>query len=134
MIKILVVDDDDATRKGLTTLVSGWGYAVEQAADGEEALAKAGAIVPSVVIADLVMPKLDGLALLRALQAELPFATVILVTGQGSIDTAVAAMKEGAYDFLTKPLDLPHLKLLIRNAAEQAEAVREVELLRRGVK
>jgi len=134
MIKILVVDDDDATRKGLTSLVSGWGYAVEQAADGEEALAKAGAIVPSVVIADLVMPKLDGLALLRALQAELPFATVILVTGQGSIDTAVAAMKEGAYDFLTKPLDLPHLKLLIRNAAEKAEAVREVELLRRRVK
>jgi DNA-binding NtrC family response regulator len=134
MIKLLVVDDDEATRKGLTALLSGWGYGVEQAADGEEALAKAGAVLPSVVITDLVMPKLDGLALLRALQAGLPFATVIVVTGQGSIDTAVAAMKEGAYDFLTKPLDVARLKMLISKAAEKAEAVREVELLRRRVK
>ena len=134
MIKVLVVDDDEATRKGLTALLSGWGYGVGQAADGEEALAKAGAVLPSVVITDLVMPKLDGLALLRALQAELPFAAVILVTGQGSIDTAVAAMKEGAYDFLTKPLDVARLKMLIPKAAEKAEAVREVELLRRRVK
>ena len=92
-VKILVVDDDEASRKGLASLVSGWGHSVDEAADGEEALAKARAALPSVVITDLVMPKLDGLALLRALQDELPFATVILVSGQGSIDTAVAAMK-----------------------------------------
>src|SRR5437867_573494 len=133
-VKILVVDDDEASRQGLASLVSGWGHSVDQAADGEEALAKARAALPSVVITDLVMPKLDGLALLRALQEELPFATVILLSGQGSIDTAVTALKEGAYDFLTKPVDVARLKMLVPKAVERAEAVREVALLRRRVK
>src|SRR5206468_8626982 len=133
-VKILVVDDDEASRQGLASLVSGWGHSVDEAADGEEALAKARAALPSVVITDLVMPKLDGLALLRALQEELPFATVILLSGQGSIDTAVAAMKEGAYDFLTKPMDAGRLKTLLPRAVERAESVREVALLRLRVK
>ena len=133
-VKILVVDDDEASRQGLASLVSGWGHSVDEAADGEEALAKARAALPSVVITDLVMPKLDGLALLRALQEELPFATVILLSGQGSIDTAVTALKEGAYDFLTKPVDVARLKMLVPKAVERAEAVREVALLRRRVK
>ncbi|HEV8440616.1 MAG TPA: sigma-54 dependent transcriptional regulator [Methylomirabilota bacterium] len=133
-LKILVVDDEESSRRGLTTLLSGWGYGVEPAADGEEALEKARGLLPSVVITDLVMPKLDGRALLKALQEELPFATVILLTGQGSIDIAVAAMKEGAYDFLTKPVDVARLKILIPKAAERAAAIREVALLRRRVK
>jgi DNA-binding NtrC family response regulator len=132
-VKVLVVDDEESSRKGLTALLSNWGYGVEEAADGERALEKARAAMPSVIITDLVMPKLDGLALLKALQDEVPFATVVLLTGQGTIDTAVAAMKEGAYDFLTKPVDVPRLKVLIPKAAERAEAVREVALLRRRV-
>jgi DNA-binding NtrC family response regulator len=133
-VKMLVVDDAEASRKGLASLLSGWGYSTEEAADGEEALDKARAILPSVVITDLVMPKLDGLALLHALREELPFATVILLSGQGSVDAAVAAMKEGAYDFLTKPIDVARLKMLVPKAVERAEAVREVQLLRRRVK
>ena len=133
-VKVLVADDDEASRKGLASLLSGWGYATEQAADGEEALDKARAVLPSVVITDLVMPKQDGLALLRALGEELPFATVILLSGQGSVDTAVTAMKEGAYDFLTKPVDVARLKLLVPKAVERAEAAREVAVLRRRVK
>ena len=133
-LKILVVDDEEASRKGLATLLSGWGYGIEEAADGEEALEKARVVLPSVVITDLVMPKLDGLALLRALQNELPFAAVILLSGQGSIDTAVSAIKEGAFDFLTKPVDLGRLKMLIPKAAERAATVREVALLRHEVK
>jgi DNA-binding NtrC family response regulator len=129
-----VVDDEAPARKGLATLLAGWGYGVEEAADGEEALEKARAAQPAVVITDVVMPKLDGLALLQTLREELPFAMIILVTGQGSIETAVAAMREGAYDFLTKPVDLARLKILIPKAAEKAEAVREVALLRRRVK
>ena len=132
--KVLIADDDTASREGLAALLSGWGYAVEQAADGAEALERARVTQPSVVISDLVMPVMDGLELLRALAEELPFATVILLTGQGSIDTAVAAMKEGAYDFLTKPVEVSRLKLLIPKAAEKAEALREVALLRRRVK
>ena len=76
--------------------------------------------LPSVVIIDLVMPEMDGLELLRALKTSVPFAAVILLTGQGSIDTAVTAMKEGAYDYLTKPVDVARLRLLIPKAAERA--------------
>ena len=130
-LKILVVDDETAARKGLVSLLSGWGYAVEEAADGREALEKAVAVLPSVVITDLVMPRLDGHALLKALREEAPFAAVILLTGQGSIETAVAAMKDGAYDYLTKPVDVARLRVLIPKAAERGEALREVALLRR---
>ena len=133
-LKILVVDDETAARRGLASLLSGWGYEVEEAADGQEALEKAVAGLPSVVVTDLVMPRLDGHALLRALHEEVPFAAVILLTGQGSIETAVAAMKEGAYDYLTKPVDLARLKLLIPKAASSSEANREVALLRRQLR
>jgi len=132
--KILIADDDTVSRDGLAALLEAWGYAVEQAADGTQALEKASTAQPDVVITDLVMPRMDGLELLRALQDEVPFATVILLTGQGSIDVAVSAMKEGAYDFLTKPVEAARLKLLIPKAAEKAEALREVALLRRRVK
>src|SRR5438045_2081179 len=104
-IKVLVTDDERASREGLAALLSGWGYSVEEAADGAEALDKARVAQPAVVITDLVMPGMDGLELLHALQEEVPFASVILLTGQGSIDAAVTSMKEGAYDFLTKPVE-----------------------------
>jgi len=132
--KILIVDDETAARRGLVSLLSGWGYDVEEAADGREALEKAVAGLPSVVITDLVMPRLDGHALLKALRDEAPFAAVILLTGQGSIETAVAAMKDGAYDYLTKPVDVARLRLLIPKAASSSEALREVALLRRQLR
>ena len=68
--------------------------------------------MPSVVISDLVMPRMDGDALLKALREEVPFAAVILLTGQGTIETAVTSMKDGAYDYLTKPVDVARLKLI----------------------
>ena len=130
-LKILIVDDEEPARQGLTALLARWGYDVDEAGDGQEALAKAAAGLPAVVLSDLVMPKMDGLELLRALKTDVPFASVILLTGQGSIDTAVTAMKEGAYDYLTKPVDVARLRLLIPKAAERGEALREVALLRR---
>ena len=77
-VKILVVDDEAAARRGLVSLLSGWGYEVEEAGDGQEALEKAVAGMPAVVISDLVMPRMDGDALLKALREEVPFAAVIL--------------------------------------------------------
>jgi DNA-binding NtrC family response regulator len=133
-VKILVVDDEPAARRGLVSLLSGWGYEVEEAADGQEALEKAVASMPSVVISDLVMPRMDGDALLKALREEVPFAAVILLTGQGTIETAVTSMKEGAYDYLTKPVDVARLKLIIPKAASSSEALREVALLRRQLR
>ncbi|HET9855189.1 MAG TPA: sigma-54 dependent transcriptional regulator [Methylomirabilota bacterium] len=130
-LKILIVDDEEPARQGLTALLARWGYDVDEAGDGQEALGKAAASLPAVVVSDLVMPKMDGLELLRALKTDVPFASVILLTGQGSIDTAVTAMKEGAYDYLTKPVDVARLRLLIPKAAERGEALREVALLRR---
>jgi DNA-binding NtrC family response regulator len=130
-LKILIVDDEEPARQGLTALLARWGYEVDEAGDGQEALARAAAGLPSVVLSDLVMPKMDGLELLRALKTDVPFASVILLTGQGSIDTAVTAMKEGAYDYLTKPVDVARLRVLIPKAAERGEALREVALLRR---
>jgi DNA-binding NtrC family response regulator len=130
-LKILIVDDEEPARQGLTALLARWGYDVDEAGDGQEALAKAAAGLPSVVLSDLVMPKMDGLELLRALKTDVPFASVILLTGQGSIDTAVTAMREGAYDYLTKPVDVARLRVLIPKAAERGEALREVALLRR---
>ncbi|MFQ5897950.1 MAG: sigma-54-dependent transcriptional regulator [Candidatus Methylomirabilia bacterium] len=132
--RILIADDDAASRKGLRALLPSWGYEVEEAADGEEALEKAVAFLPAVAIIDLIMPRLDGLALLKALQAEVPFAAVIILTGHGTIDTAVSAMKEGAYDYLSKPVDIARLRILLQKALEKGEALREVTLLRRRLR
>jgi DNA-binding NtrC family response regulator len=129
--RILVADDDEASRKGLKGLLANWGYEVEEAADGQDALEKAAKFLPRVVVADVRMPRLDGLGLLNALRADFPFATVILLTGHAAVETAVAAMKQGAYDYLTKPVDTTRLRILIEKALEKAEALREVTVLRR---
>jgi DNA-binding NtrC family response regulator len=131
--RILVVDDEAGSRKGLRALLAREGYRVEEAADGLEALEKGRAFRPAVVIADLVMPNMDGLELLKALQDDLPFTTIIILTGQGTIETAVLAMKAGAYDYLTKPVDVTRLGLVLRKALERAGIAREVALLRRQV-
>lgn len=134
MHRILIADDEDASRLGLKTLLSRWGYEVQDAATGKEAIEKAALFRPDVVITDLVMPEGDGLDLLTALQSELAFATVILLTGHGTIETAVSAMKHGAYDYLTKPVDVPRLKVLIEKALEKGATLREVALLRKRLK
>ncbi|MGH7416615.1 MAG: sigma-54-dependent transcriptional regulator, partial [Candidatus Rokuibacteriota bacterium] len=130
-LKVLIVDDEEPARQGLTALLARWGYDVDEAADGQEAVSKAAAGLPSVVISDLVMPKMDGLELLRALKTDVPFASVILLTGQGSIDTAVTAMREGAYDYLTKPVEPGRLSALLERALENVRMVHEVTVLRR---
>src|SRR6266478_8950274 len=132
--RILVADDDEAARSGLADLLSSWGYEVEQAIDGKDALEKAPEFGPAVVIADLVMPALDGVALLKPLAEVYPNAVVILLTGHATVETAVSAMREGAYDYLTKPVDPRRLRVLLDKAVERGEMLREVTLLRRQLK
>ncbi len=86
------------------------------------------------MITDLVMPRMDGLALLRALQAQGADVTTLLLTAQGTVETAVEAMKEGAYDYLTKPIDIQRLKILLDKIVERLETMREVKALRRQLR
>ena len=132
--RILVVDDEPASRKGLQELLTVWGYDVTAAADGQEALERAAVRAPDLVIADLVMPGIDGLELLTRLKRDFPTTAVVFLTGQGSIETAVQAIKDGAYDYLTKPVDPTRLQLLLDRALERSETAREVQLLRRQLR
>ena len=132
--RVLIVEDEPAARVGLEQLVKSWGFLAESASDGEEALQKVTTFRPAIVITDLVMPRLDGLGLLRALQSQGADVTTLLLTAQGTVDTAVEAMKEGAYDYLTKPVDLQRLRILLDKIVERLETMREVKSLRRQLR
>ncbi|MBX5480350.1 MAG: sigma-54-dependent Fis family transcriptional regulator [Myxococcaceae bacterium] len=132
--RILAVDDEVATLEALTEVLTSWGHKVETAVDGHEALKKALEFRPDVVLSDVVMPETSGLWLLRQLREELPDCPCIFLTGRGSIDTAVEAIREGAYDFIEKPLDTARLKVSITRALERRETEREVQGLRRRLK
>jgi DNA-binding NtrC family response regulator len=129
--RVMVVEDDPATRLGLTELVRAWGFATDAAVDGEEALQRITAFRPTIVISDLVMPRMGGMELLRALKAEGSDVTVVILTAQGTVETAVEAIKEGAYDYLTKPIEPQRLKILLDKIVERQDTRREVRVLRR---
>jgi DNA-binding NtrC family response regulator len=132
--RVLIVEDDDATRAGLAELVRTWGFATEAAANGEDALRLVTTFRPSIVVSDMVMPKMDGLELLKALKDEADQLKIILLTAQGSVETAVEALKLGAADYLTKPVDTQKLKLLLSSIAELNAQKRENEALRRQLR
>jgi DNA-binding NtrC family response regulator len=129
--RILIVDDEPATRDLFAELLERWGHEVSQTADGHEALKLAAELHPDLIISDLVMPKLDGLALVRALREEQPDTPVVIITGRGSIDSAVEAVREGVFDFVEKPLDPARLKVILQRALEKKETMHEMQVLRR---
>src|SRR5207237_1835411 len=96
--RVLIVEDEPAARVGLEQLVKAWGFVAESAGDGEEALEKVTTFRPAIVITDLVMPRMDGLSLLRALQQQGADVTTLLLTAQGTVGTAVEPMQEGVHD------------------------------------
>ena len=132
--RVLVVEDEAATRLGLTELVGTWGFTTESAADGEEALQKVSSFRPTIIISDLVMPRMGGLELLRALKDEGTTLTIVILTAQGTVETAVEAIKEGAYDYLTKPIEPQRLKILLDKIVERQDTLREVKVLRRQLR
>src|SRR5947209_18105518 len=129
--RVLVVDDDASTREVFAELLQRWGYDVEQTGDGHDALKITAERHPDVIISDLVMPKLDGLALVRALREEHPDTPVLIITGKGTIDAAVEAVREGVFDFVEKPLDPARLKVILQRALEKKETLHEMQVLRR---
>src|SRR5207244_1403724 len=128
--RILVVDDEPAEREGLARLVGQWGYEVETASSGEEALNLIESQHPAVVLTDLVLPEMDGLTLLQKLKETGRPPIVLLVTGHGTVETAVEAMRHGAFDYLTKPVDATRLQVLLEKSIEQESLSREVNFLR----
>ncbi|MFN2446383.1 MAG: sigma-54-dependent transcriptional regulator [Vicinamibacterales bacterium] len=132
--RVLIVEDDTATREGLTELVRTWGFTADSAANGQEALALVTAFRPSIVVSDLVMPQMGGLELLKALKDDDEQIQVIMLTAQGTIETAVEALKRGARNYLTKPVETSALRAELTTVAE-LNAQKRVDLaLRRQLR
>ena len=119
--RLLVVDDEKNIREGLAASLEMDGYQVETAADGDAAFRRFRKGDIDLLITDLRMPGLSGEELLKRVDAETPGIPVIVLTGHGTVENAVEAMRNGAYDFLTKPVDLGHLSLLVKRALQSRE-------------
>jgi DNA-binding NtrC family response regulator len=127
---VLVVDDDIATREGLSVLLESWGYQAAKAADGKAALAACEKELPHAIVTDLMMPAMTGLEFVAALGDRVQQIAIIFVTGQATIDTAVQAIKLGAYDYLPKPLETQRLREVLEKALKQVSLAREAGALR----
>jgi DNA-binding NtrC family response regulator len=131
--RILVVDDEPNAREALAELLADEGYATAVASDGDAALPLLGSFAPEVVLTDLKMPGLDGLGLLEHVRVERPHAACVVMTAFGTIETAVAAIKAGAENYLTKPLDMEAVSALVGRAMEKAKLRAETARLREQV-
>ncbi|MDD2852937.1 MAG: sigma-54 dependent transcriptional regulator, partial [Desulfuromonadaceae bacterium] len=130
-IKILVVDDDDSGRDALTMLLRSLGYTVTSAATGEIAIDLIDREQYHVVVSDLFLPNKSGFDIMQNVQKVAPATEVIVVTGHASAQSAVRAMKEGAFDYITKPIDFDELKIVVTKALQQQKLKSENIYLRR---
>jgi DNA-binding NtrC family response regulator len=130
--RVLIVDDEEYQRAGLASMVSSWGFAVETASDGQEALEKLSSSQMNVLVTDLMMPRMDGFELLKRLTAQGTYPPAIVLTAFGNIETAVQTMHDlGAFWFLEKPIQPSALRLLLDRAASQSRLAEETERLQR---
>lgn len=133
MARILVVDDEEGIRRILAQVLEYEGHEVRTAASGPEALALYPELRPHLTLLDVKMARMDGLEVLSRLRELDPRATVVMISGHGTIDTAVEATRRGAFDFLEKPLDTDRLLLVIRNALQQRGLEEENARLRQSI-
>ncbi|HEY5967003.1 MAG TPA: sigma-54 dependent transcriptional regulator [Chitinophagaceae bacterium] len=133
MADILIIDDEKAIRKALTEILSAEGYRTEEAGDGEEGLKKFKERSYDVVLCDIKMPKLDGIEFLQKATESNADVPVIMISGHGNIETAVDAVKKGAFDYISKPPDLNRMLITIRNAMDRSSLVTETKVLKRRV-
>lgn len=133
MATILIIDDERAIRKTLGEILEFEGYKVDEASDGEEGLKKFQTSTYDVVLCDIKMPKIDGLEFLTKANSINSDVPVIMISGHGNIETAVEAVKSGAFDFISKPPDLNRLLITIRNAMDKTKLVKETKVLKRRV-
>ena len=133
MPSILIIDDEKAIRKTLTEILGFEGYKIDEASDGEEGLRKFKEKNYDLILCDIKMPKIDGLEFLekaKTINSEVP---IIIISGHGNIETAVEAVKMGAYDYIPKPPDLNRLLITLRNAMDKTTLVAETKVLKRKV-
>lgn len=123
--KILITDDDANLRDLLTEAVRGWGCQADSASNGEEAIEKLKAERFDMVITDLMMPGMDGIELLKRAMAFDKGLLVVIITGYAAIETALKAIREGAYDYIAKPFRLDELRLVVKNGCERIRLARE---------
>ena len=133
MPDILIIDDERAIRKALTEILSAEGYKTDEAADGEEGLKKFKEKTFDLVLCDIKMPKIDGIEFLQKAGEANPDVPIIMISGHGNIETAVDAVKKGAFDYISKPPDLNRMLITIRNAIDKNSLVAETKVLKRKV-
>ncbi len=133
MIQILIIDDEKAIRKTLSEILSFEGYKIDEASDGEEGLKKFTANNYALVLCDIKMPKIDGIEFLEKAKLINPDTPIIMISGHGNIDTAVEAVKKGAFDYISKPPDLNRMLITLRNATDRQDLVTQTKVLKRKV-
>ena len=133
MAKILIIDDEKAIRNALRDILEHEKHKVEEAEDGASGLEKAKKGGFDVVLCDIKMPKMDGMEVLEKLMAHDDSIPVVMISGHGTIDTAVEAIKKGAFDFIQKPPDLNRILVTLRNALDRGSLVQETKTLRQKV-
>ena len=133
MADILIIDDEKAIRKTLTEILTFEGYKIDEASDGEEGLKKFKEKTFDLVLCDIKMTKMDGIEILEKAGEENADVPIIMISGHGNIETAVEAVKKGAYDYISKPPDLNRLLITIRNAMDKSTLVSEAKVLKRKV-
>ncbi len=134
MAKILIIDDERAIRRALREILEFEDFQVDEAENGVEGLEKAKNTLYDIIFCDIKMPQMDGMEVLDALIAQKVETPVIMISGHGNIETAVDAIKKGAFDFIEKPLDLNRILVTIRNAKERVVLVEETKQLKTTVR
>ncbi len=133
MARILIVDDDKSIRKTLRDILEFEKYEIDEAADGLECIVKIKQSSFDVIIMDVKMPRMDGMEAIEKIQNISPDTPVVMISGHGNIDTAVEAVKKGAFDFIQKPPDLNRLLITLRNALDKSTLITEKKVLQRKV-
>ncbi len=133
MAKLLIIDDEKSIRKTLREILEYEKYQVDEAADGAEGLAMIQKEKYDIILCDIKMPKMDGIELLDKVMQLASDTPMVMISGHGNIETAVEAVKKGAFDFIAKPLDLNRLLVTIRNAMDKSTLVTETKVLKKKV-
>ncbi len=131
MASILIIDDEAAIRKTLTEILGYEGYKIDEASDGEEGLKKFKENGYDVILCDVKMPKMDGIEFLERAHEINPDTPIVIISGHGNIDTAVEAVKKGAFDYISKPPDLNRMLITLRNAMDKTTLQAETKVLKR---